>query len=235
MKKLIVFFMAICLLLAGCANSQEPTTHETIPAETVIPETVASEETAAVEEVADAQTIQPLPDTTLDNLTDAILSVALEVGDVYVDEAGVTKMDLEIYSYDLYDMVDIANLKVGDTLVTCYGHMVVTSKEETETGTILINGGLDEGGIDLATDGYGVYYEQGYSDVKNWYVLGEETFVVSENFKGCDGADLDYPDAELSADLLLDGQINVFDFTPYNTTVRVEGGKIVELTRVYTP
>ena len=36
----------------------------------------------------DAVTVNPLPDTTMDNLTDAILSVSLAEGDAYVDDTG---------------------------------------------------------------------------------------------------------------------------------------------------
>ena len=54
----------------------------------------------------------------MENLTDAILSISLDEGDAYVDDQGRMQMDLKIYTYDKYDMVDIANLKVGDTVVT---------------------------------------------------------------------------------------------------------------------
>ena len=31
------------------------------------------------------------------------------------------------------------------------------------------------------------------------------------------------------------GEVKNYDFTPYNTTVRVEAGQIVEMTRVFVP
>ena len=65
----------------------------------------------------DSQIINPLPDTTMENLTDAILSVSLNEGDAYVDDNGRMQMDLKIYTYDMYDMVDIADLKVGQSRV----------------------------------------------------------------------------------------------------------------------
>ena len=67
---------------------------------------------ADVVQTEDSQIINPLPDTTMENLTDAILSVSLDEGNAYVDDHGRMQMDLTIYSYDQYDMVDIANLKV---------------------------------------------------------------------------------------------------------------------------
>ena len=141
MKKLIVFFIVLCLLLAGC-SSESP-----VPAETTVPVvTEASEDTVAIEPTEAARIIIPLPDTTMENLTDAILSVSLEEGGAYVDDTGKMQMDLKIYTYDKYDMVDIANLKVGDIL---FGHtrdVTVTSIERNDAGTVFINGGLDAGG-----------------------------------------------------------------------------------------
>lgn len=207
MKKISVIFTALFLLLAGCASAQ------TDP----------------------AQKISPLPDATMENLTDAILSVSLAEGDAYVDETGKMQMDLKIYSYDCYDMVDISNLKVGDTLVRHTDEVQVTSIEQNDAGTIYINGGLDNGGFDLVTDDCGVFYEMGYNDHKNWYQVGEATIRVSADFKGSDCADPELGEVVIyPGDFLVDAVKN-YDFTPYNTTIRIEGGQIVEMNRRYIP
>lgn len=207
MKKITVIFTALFLLLAGCASAQ------TDP----------------------AQKISPLPDATMENLTDAILSVSLAEGDAYVDETGKMQMDLKIYSYDCYDMVDISNLKVGDTLVKHSGKVQVTSIEQNDAGTVYINGGLDNGGFDLVTDDCGVFYEMGYNDHKNWYQVGEATIRVSADFKGSDCADPELGEVVIyPGDFLVDAVTN-YDFTPYNTTIRIEGGQIVEMNRRYIP
>ena len=207
MKKISVIFTALFLLLAGCASAQ------TDP----------------------AQKISPLPDATMENLTDAILSVSLAEGDAYVDETGKMQMDLKIYSYDCYDMVDISNLKVGDTLVKHSGKVQVTSIEQNDAGTIYINGGLDNGGFDLVTDDCGTFYEVGYNDHKNWYPVGETTIRVSTDFEGVDCADPELGEVVIyPGDFLVDAVTN-YDFTPYNTTIRIEGGQIVEMNRRYIP
>ena len=156
-KKIIALTLALCLLLAGCATTQTQ------------PET----------EAETAKTIVPLPDTTMENLTDAILAVSFEKGDAYVDDTGKMQMDLKIYTYDKYDMVDISSLEVGDTIVGHSGEVQVTSKEQNEAGTIMINGGLEEGGFDLVTDDSGIFFETGFDDIKNWYEVGEATIRVS--------------------------------------------------------
>lgn len=207
MKKISVIFTALFLLLAGCASAQ------TDP----------------------AQKISPLPDATMENLTDAILSVSLAEGDAYVDETGKMQMDLKIYSYDCYDMVDISNLKVGDTLVKHSGKVQVTSIEQNDAGMVYINGGLDNGGFDLVTDDCGVFYEMGYNDQKNWYQVGEATIRVSADFKGSDCADPELGEVVIYPGDFLVGAVTNYDFTPYNTTIRIEGGQIVEMNRRYIP
>ena len=219
MKKLLLM-LVLCLLLAACGNAEEGD------------ETEVKSETEQGVAVA---TVNPLPDTTMENLTDAILAVSLEEGDAYVDDSGKMQMDVKIYTYDKYDMVDISNLKVGDIIVTHAGEVEVNSLERSESGLLYINGGLEEGGFDLVTDESGIFYETGFNDAKNWYEVGEETIRVSVDFKGYDDADPDkgeviyYP-----GDFLIEGVVE-YGFTPHNTTIRVAEGQIVEMHRVYVP
>ena len=242
MKKAIYLILACCLVFAGCARNEAsepaaPTENQVAVTEPPVAEVVT--EPAPTEPVPEAVTepakaIHPLPDMTMENLTDAILSVSLEPGAVYYDEHGALQMKFAVYTYDQYDMVDIASLKVGDTVVRFEGDMVVASLEQTEAG-VRINGGQENGGIDLATDDSGIFYEIGYNDIKSWYAVGEVTLPLAENFAGVDNADLDQRDLVLTKDSFLEGQIVNFDFTPHNTTIRVENGKVVELNRRYTP
>ena len=219
MKQTIFIFLVICLLLTGCADSPEP---GAVPAtDAVQPES--------------SRIILPLPDTSMENMTDAILSVSLEEGDAYVDDTGKMQMDVTIYTHDKYDMLDISKLKVGDIIVTHAGEVEITSLEQKESGTICINGGLEGGGFDLATDESGVFYEVGFNDAKNWYEVGEATIRVSVDFKGYDNADPDKGEVIIyPGDFLTEGVVN-YDFTPFNTTIRVEAGQIVEMNRVYVP
>ena len=132
-------------------------------------------------------------------------------------------------------MVDIANLKVGDTVVRHSGEVKVISKEQNEAGTIYINGGLENGGFGLVTDDCGIFYEKGFNDVKNWYEIGEATIRVSADFKGIDRADLELGEVIIYPGDFLIGAVTNYDFTPYNTTIRIEAGQIIEMNRRYIP
>ena len=109
MKKILMTVFFMAILLTGCSGEKEP-----------------------------AVTVTPLPDTVMENLTDAVLSVSLKEGDAYVDDTGIMRMDLKIYTYNKYDIVDISALKVGDILVTHSGEVEVASLECSETGKISI-------------------------------------------------------------------------------------------------
>ena len=229
MKKMTLLILALCLVLTGCGKKEEA------PAASIqAPEKETVETAPAASEEQPAHVINPLPDSTMDNLTDAILAVSLEEGGAYVDDTGKMQMDLKIYTYDKYDMVDIAELKVGDIIVTHAGEVEVTSLEENSIG-IIVNGGLEEGGFDLVTDDSGIYFETGFNDAKNWYQVGEETIRVSADFQGHDMADPDKGDVILYPGSFLVGEVTDYHFTPYNTTVRVEEGQIVEMTRIFMP
>lgn len=234
-KKIIVLWMVFCLLLTGCAASQKGNGENEIPSDIAASKAIVSSDTDSTEQPEETHTITPLPDTTMENLSDAILSISLDEGDAYVDDSGRMQMDLKIYTYDKYDMVDIANLKVGDTVVRHFGEVKVVSKEQNEAGTIFINGGLENGGLDLVTDDCGIFYETGFNDVKNWYEIGEATIRVSVDFKGYDNADLEQGEVIIYPGDFLIGAVTNYDFTPYNTTIRVEDGQIVEMNRVFIP
>ena len=234
-KKIIVLWMVFCLLLTGCAASQKGNGENEIPSDIAASKAMVSSDTDSTEQLEETHTITPLPDTTMENLSDAILSISLDEGDAYVDDSGRMQMDLKIYTYDKYDMVDIANLKVGDTVVRHFGEVKVVSKEQNEAGTIFINGGLENGGLDLVTDDCGIFYETGFNDVKNWYEIGEATIRVSVDFKGYDNADLEQGEVIIYPGDFLIGAVTNYDFTPYNTTIRVEDGQIVEMNRVFIP
>ena len=216
MKRIFLLFLILCLLLAGCADSQPEATEAPTPTEA-------------------GRTVCPLPDTTMDNLTDAILSVSLEEGDAYVDDTGIMRMDLKIWSYDRYDMVDMAALQVGDILVTHSGEVNVTSLDRTDDGTLIINGGLEGEGFDLVTDDGGIFYERGFNDVKNWYEAGEATVRVSVDFRFTDSSDLDLGEVLFYPGSFLVGEVTNYDFTPYNTILRVENGQIIEMNRWFVP
>ena len=228
MKKLLVLLM-ICCMCTACGTKEEAAE---VPEQAV--EAVEEEKEEVTEE---ATKISPLPTTidmnALDNCT---LAVSFEEGDAYVDDTGAMQLDVTVYTYDLYDMVDIANLKEGDTIVIQGNEVAVETVETLESGLVFINGGMENGGYDLWHNDSGVYFEHGYNDAKSYYALGEATIRVSTEFEFVDSSDLDKGEVTYyPGDFLTDNAGILYHFVPNNTSIVVEGGQIIQMTRIYTP
>lgn len=225
--RLHIFTIAmLCMLLSGCGSSGIKTekTTEVVPMETIAEETVA------------ASAIRPLPDTTMKSLENSVLNVSFAQNDFYQNESGEMILRMRIYSYEKFDLVGISVLKAGDTILLSGEEIPVESVERNAHGTVLVNGGLDEGGFDLATDDSGIYYVHGYSDMKSWVPVADAEFAVSETFVFHDSAELELGTVVYNAEDLADAiPDSLFGYQPQNTTVRIENGQVVEMNRIYTP
>lgn len=174
-------------------------------------------------------TVTPLPVIMevngLDNCTAAI---SVKPKDIWQEDTGAVFMNVMIYCYDLYDMVDIAKLKVGDCLYIRWQTLEIISLVRAGNGDVLINGGHDAGGCTLRTDEDGVYYEVGPNGEHIWQEYATTTIPVSPDFRFCDsdgGCTLVYT-TETFLEMEFDGE-----FTPYNTTIVIENGCVVAMER----
>ena len=224
MKKAALVLM-LCCMCAACGTKEETTA--------VVPEVTEEASVEMVEEVV----ISPLPSTidvnALDNCT---VAVSFNEGDIFVNEAGETQLKVTVYDYDLYDMVDIANLKEGDTIMIQGTEVLVESMETLESGLLFINGGMENGGYDLWHNESGVYFEHGFNDAKSYQPIGEVTLKISENFEFIDGSDLDKGEVTYTADdFLKEGADVIYNFVPHNTSIVIENGEVTRVNRRYTP
>ena len=150
MKKALAILLALSVLaLSACAAKQvnSDTQKDSNTAETE--QQPDSAQTAETQQPAqEPKRVEPLPESLdLNALTDA--TVAASFGAENISEKdGKTQITLTVYDYDVYDMVDIAQLAVGDTIVVDGKDMVVASREDKD-GFVTINGGLEQGGVDL--------------------------------------------------------------------------------------
>lgn len=213
MKKHIILVTTICILLTACAVF------------------------SGNEIESNGAKIIPLPSTiNVNDLKDCTVAVSLNKGDAYVDDSGIMQMKVTVYDYDLYDMIDISKLAVGDIIVIGGKDVVVSKIERNSIGSVIINDGIDMGGYELATDESGVFYEIGYNDAKSYYSVDEATIRVSVDFKYYDKSDLDgeektyYP-----GDFLIEEAGIDYNFTPHNTSIVINDGQIIEMNRVYVP
>ena len=176
----------------------------------------------------DIHIINPLPFTTdINNIQDSDVAIDVSKGSIKDN-----KITCKVYEYEKFNLVDMSLISVGDTIVLNGEDVEIKSIERDELDGIIINGGLDIGGYYLITEGDGVFFSIGYSDVKTYHELGELTLELSDDFTFVDATDLDnepkiYSKSELSS---VD-----YSGTPHNTVLTIMGGKAVYMEQKYTP
>lgn len=185
------------------------------------------------------KTVEPEQvDINLNHLADGIYPVSFQKGDVFSGASGVFMNAVHIYTEDWYDIVDISTLKAGDSVVVNGETILVNSVEERDGGYI-VNGGLDEGGVEFSgeedTNGFCV---RGYDDATTYTDHGVTTLLVDPAATYNDSSDIEAePVTVTGADIA--AAISGNDANPYfiqfNTTVRIENGVVVEINRVYNP
>ena len=236
MKKVLAILLALSVLaLSACAAKQvNSDTQKDVSAETAAPSADPEQTEDAQQSAQEAKRVEPLPETLdVNALTDATVAASFSAEDIS-EKDGKTQITLTVYDYDVYDMVDVAQLAVGDTIVADGKDMVVTSREDKD-GFVTINGGLEQGGVDLTSDDSGVYYAVGMDDVKSYHELGRITVPVAEGFVLTDNSDPEHPDETYAASDLAKLAASEPGFTANNTLATIEHGELTVLARSYTP
>lgn len=188
-----------------------------------------------------ARTVAPqVVEVNVNALADGEYPVAFNRGDVLGGATGIYMNAVHIYAMDTYDSAEVSALTAGDTIVVSGEEIPVTSVERQEDN-VLINGGLDgENGVVLGpvddTEGsaYRVWME---SDMATYTELGVTTLMLADNAVFNDSWNIDAEPVKAGyADIVSTIVESENDFfSQYNTTIRTEGGKVVEIDRVYVP
>ena len=151
--------------------------------------------------------------------------------DARLDDDGRLVIDLTVYTYDLYDAVEITTLTPGDTLVVKGTEIPVKTVEQGDG--IAVNGGLVNGGIDLTSAGGGTFRVLLENDAPDLYEAGTITLPVAQDFVLTDDSDPESPGQTLYAGDLLGLGDEVF--SPQATTVETAGGMVTAIHRDYMP
>ncbi len=175
------------------------------------------------------------------NTTDATYSVAFNRDDI---KDGVIN-NVRIYTEDIYDIVDVSKMAVGDTFEAEGKTVTIESMETDEFGHININGGYDaENGYTLTTE----------DDSNGWTTLLDDDFCtytergaanleLAENVTFTDSSDIEAfnngsdPLAVTGIEAVTKAIMESANdsFYEHNTTIVIEGGKVTEINRVFVP
>ena len=174
----------------------------------------------------------------VNDLPDGIYPVAFDRDNIVETEDGVCFNGVMIFTTDLYDIVDINTLNVGDMLLWDEQVVEVESIEKQEDGAVVINGGYDNDGCVLAPveesncyvvvldDDYNTYTAYGETDL----TLAETATYTDASLPDADPVTADYAGI---VEAIKGAELDVFTYL--NTTIRVENGQIVEINRHYMP
>ena len=173
------------------------------------------------------------PEIDIEALADGEYPVAFEPA-ALADGA----LTFTVYWEDTFDIAEISQLAPGDTLYVNDTVIDVDSVEEDD-GDLLINGGLDNGGVTLrAYDEDNCWRAVGYDDHHTYFNWGETTLPVSDDVTFTDGWDIEREPMTVTgvddvAEAISATEMDAF--IPQNTTLRVEDSKVMEIVRVYIP
>lgn len=201
-------------------------------------ETMVNTETGTNTEESEAvvKPLYPL-ETAQDALADGGYSVSFTADDLMKTDAGY-ELTVEVYEYDRYEMEAIDNLESGSKIQFCNKEITVDKVEKnSETGFVLINGGIENDGIELMEED-GVYRTVTFNDYPVYYSVGKVTIPLADDITFEDQAASeqesdqpivglkDLPDAIENSDI---------SFGCNNTVITVRQEQIVQIIRYWVP
>ena len=236
LKYKILAVLAAGIALTACGGSGTPAS---TPASSAVPASSRVQEEGVVEPVG-SFTIEDVTKTP-DTITFVSADIASEVKDGTVTA--------RIYSYDAYEKADIDALKAGDKIRLHEEYMTgnqfaeveVTSIEKNDPyHTVTINGGIEqEGGLELILmDGSEYYRTITFDDYPVYYEVGETELSLADDVVLKDSsADPQAEAVETTGADAVAAAINADpdNWTTYNTTLVVQGGKVLEVRRIWVP
>lgn len=228
MKKRLILVIALCLTaLTACSTNPTSSTQSAQPNQS----TSAAQ---SAEPAAEAKIIKPMSTGNFDpkNPIDMNTAVSFTAANVHKDGDKIT-LDVTIYEEELFDAVEVTQLKAGDTITAGGKEVKVTKVEELKTGGYAINGGYEQGGVTLFPGDGGTYYQVKENDAKTYVKVGTATLPLSDKFELVDNAE--NANKKLTAQDMTTLKEDSIGFNENNTTVTVENGVITNITRAYMP
>ena len=187
-----------------------------------------------VEKLGYVMPLYPM-DSAEDAFADGGYSVNFTAADLVKTGDGYS-LTAKIYDYDRYELEDIQSLKEGDQIQVCRKPVTI-ERIQRDNGTVIINGGIENGGVELIDDD-GLYRTNAMNDQPIYYALGTITLPVSTDCTFEDHADLEQePDGLVYeyADVPSAIQNSKIPCNCYNTVITVRQEQVVQIIRYWIP
>lgn len=230
----LTVLLAVGMTMAGCGASGSTA------------ESTAASTTSTASSEAQKTGVQPMQGVLLsDPLSDGTYHISFESDKVGDGERKNTINDAVVYDYDRYTAADIEALGEGDTIATHLngtGEITALTVEsvERENDYVTINGGMEEGGIELCKeddhyrtltwDDFPVYYEVGVA----------KQLVMADDIELSDGAaDFGSTPVIVKGDRAvcdaMSNEEDAYGWNEGNTTVTIQNGEITHVDRIWVP
>ena len=230
----LTVLLAIGITMAGCGASASTASS---PADSAA--SAVSSETQTTE-------VQPMQGVSLrDPLADGTYHISFEQDKVWVGERKNTINYAMVYDYDRYTSAEIEALREGDTIATHLDGtenttVLTVERIERKDGYVTINGGMEEGGIDLCKED-DHYRTLTWDDYPAYYEVGVvKQLVMADDIELSDGA------ADFEADPVIvkgdravcdamSNEEDIYGWNAGNTTVTIQDGEITHIDRIWVP
>lgn len=182
--------------------------------------------------------ITPNPyDVDVENIENGIYHAYIDSYEINETDNGLT-INTEIFTEESYDIVDIHNMAEGDVIFINDVLLPVKSIEQTDSGIININGGVENNGSALIADDESNCFVYAGMDMERSYTRhGMADLTVSDDVKLIDKHDPSEEKEYVGSDAVstLKKIVEEFPLNRHNCTILVENGAIVEIDRLFTP
>ena len=232
----LTVLLAVGIALTACGSSGAPAS---TPASSAVP---------ASSHVAEEGVTEPVNmlTWTLDDLDreDTVTFIPAEITSGVQDGSLTAK----VFDYDIYKKEDVEKLAAGDQITlheegAAWNQFVTVAVKSVEKNDqyhlVSINGGMEEpGGLDLKLEDDDTYRTMTFDDYPVYYEMGEKTLPLAENVVLKDSsADPQAEVVEITGASAVAAAINADpdNWTAYNTTLVVQGGKVQEVRRIWVP
>ena len=227
--------LAAGIALTACGSSGTPAS---TPASSAVPASSHVAEEGVTEPInLLTWTLDDLDDTQTTTFVSASITSGVQNG----------KLTAKVFGYDLYKKEEIENLAVGDQITlheegAAWNQFVTVAVESIEKNDqyhlVTINGGMEEQyGLDLKLED-DAYRTMTFDDYPVYYEMGEKTMPLADGVVLKDSsADPQAEAVETTGADAVAAAINADpdNWTVYNTTLVVQGGKVLEVRRIWVP
>ena len=236
-KRMLLAGVLALSVLTGCSSASAASATSSMAASMAAASPAASSEVVSPAEGI----VLPIAQGSLEEMKTGSYQFAADITSV---DAKKHQMTMTVYAYDSYRTEDIDGLEAGEAIrihpdgaVEAQDLTVESIERNEETGIVSINGGIEQGGVDLWRSN-DVYRTVTYDDYPVYYMVGElvlpmdENITLSDSSSGVDAASVETNGTNGVASAV---GADLDSWTEYNTTVSTTDGKVSNIFRIWVP